>query len=597
MTLFKYFRLLLVTIIFGLSSYQFSWAAQANFSWLPNDPSDGTVGYILHYGKSSRNYTESVDVGSPAPVNGRIHASVATLAAEQTYFFTVTAYNAKRAESPYPNEVITTTPKKVTPEFALRINAGGGQYTDGNGDVWSADSGFNTGSKSSTTTAIGGTSDDALFQTQRWDANGGEELKYSFDVPNGDYVVNLYFAEVYSGAFYSGGRQFDILLEGSTAEYKMDIYDEVGKNTAHKKSYEVSVIDGKLNMEFLHGIENPTISAIEIVSFAVKDTEPAPEPAPEEGEDTGASFALRVNAGGGAYTDKNGDVWSADSGYNTGSKSSTSVAISSTEDDVLFQTQRWDAKAGEELKYSFDVPNGAYVVNLYFAEVYNVVHRKGGRMFDILLEGSNVESNFDIYSVAGANTAHMQSYEVNVVDGQINMEFLHGVENPTISAIEVLSYAVKDPEFVLLVNAGGGEYTDSNGDVWSADFGFNTGNKSSTSVAIGSTEDDALFQTQRWDAKTGEELKYSFDVPNGNYVVNLYFAEVYTVVHRNGGRVFAVLLEGSNVESKFDIYSVAGANTAHMRSYEVSVVDGQLNMEFLHGVENPTISAIEIFSY
>jgi pentose-5-phosphate-3-epimerase len=589
MTLFKYFRLLLVTIIFGLSSYQFSWAAQANFSWLPNDPSDGTVGYILHYGKSSRNYTESVDVGSPAPVNGRVNASVATLEAEQTYYFTVTAYNAQGSESPYPNEVICITPSRVIPEFALRINAGGGEYTDGNGDVWSADSGFNTGNISSTTSAIGGTSNDVLFQTQRWDDKAGEELKYSFDVPDGDYVVNLYFAENYSGASYSGGRQFDILLEGSTVEYKLDIYDEVGKNTAHMKSYEVSVIDGQLNMELLHGIENPTIAAIEIVSFAVKD--PAPAPSPDAG------FALRVNAGGGAYTDKNGDVWSADSGYNTGNKSSTSVAISGTEDDVLFQTQRWDDASGEELKYSFDVPDGAYVVNLYFAENYTGALRQGARVFDVLFEGSNAERNFDIYSVAGANTALMRSYVVNVVDGQLNMEFLHGVENPTISAIEVLSSAVKDPDFVLLVNAGGGEYTDSNGDVWSADFGFNTGSKSSTSVAISGTEDDALFQTQRWDGKTGEELKYSFDVPNGNYVVNLYFAENYTGALRQGARVFDVLLEGSNVERNFDIYSVAGANTAHIRSYEVSVVDGQLNMEFLHGVENPTISAIEVFSH
>jgi hypothetical protein len=351
------------------------------------------------------------------------------------------------------------------------------------------------------------------------------------------------------------------------------------------KSYEVSVIDGQLNMEFLHGIENPTISAIEIVSFAVKDPEPE------------ASFALRVNAGGGAYTDSNGDVWSADLGYNTGDKSSSSVAISGTEDDVLFQAQRWDDKAGEELKYSFDVPDGSYVVNLYFAEVYTKVLSQGGRVFDVLLEGYNVERNFDIYSAAGANAAHMRSYEVTVVDGQLNIEFLHGVENPTISAIEVLSYAVKDPGFVLLVNAGGGEYTDSNGDVWSADFGFNTGKKSSSSVAISGTEDDVLFQTQRWDNKADEELKYSFDVPNGDYVVNLYFAEVYTKVFSQGARVFDVLLEGYNVERNFDIDSVAGANAAHMRSYEVSVVDGQLNMEFLHGVENPTISAIEVFSH
>jgi hypothetical protein len=56
-TLFNYRRILFVTIIFRLSRYQFSWAAQAIFSWLPNDPFEGTVGYILQYSKSSRNYT------------------------------------------------------------------------------------------------------------------------------------------------------------------------------------------------------------------------------------------------------------------------------------------------------------------------------------------------------------------------------------------------------------------------------------------------------------------------------------------------------------------------------------------------------------
>ena len=435
-TLFNYLRIIFVIIIFSLSSYQFSWAAQANFSWLPNDKSDGTVGYILHYGKSSRNYTESVDVGSPAPVNGRIYASVSTLEAEKTYFFTVTAYNAEGNESSYPNEVKCTTPGDMNPELALRINAGGGEYADSNGDVWSADFGYNTGNKSSTTAAIGGTADDVLFQTQRWDNKEGEELNYSFDIPDGDYVVNLYFAELYSGAFYSGGRQFDILFNGSTVEYKFDIYDEVGGNTAHMKSYEVNVVSGQLNIEFIHGIENPTISAIEIVSFAVKD--PEPKPVPKDREE--ASFALRANVGGGAYTDSNGDVWSADFGYNTGNKSSSSIAISGTEDDVLFQTQRWDSNSGEELQYSFDVPNGDYVVNLYFAEVYTGVLRQGGRVFDVLLEGYNVERKFDIYSVAGANAAHMRSYDVSVVDGQLNMEFIHGVENPTISAIEVLSY-------------------------------------------------------------------------------------------------------------------------------------------------------------
>ncbi|MGB3223461.1 MAG: fibronectin type III domain-containing protein, partial [Desulforhopalus sp.] len=110
MTLFNYFRVLLVTMIFALASYQTSWAAHADFSWLPNDASDGTVGYVLYYGTSSRVYTESIDIGSPSLIGGRVHANVPQLAPGQKYFFTVTAYNAAGQESPYANEVACTIP-------------------------------------------------------------------------------------------------------------------------------------------------------------------------------------------------------------------------------------------------------------------------------------------------------------------------------------------------------------------------------------------------------------------------------------------------------------------------------------------------------
>ena len=157
MTLFKYIRLLIVTIIFAVSSSPPSWAAEANFSWLPNNPSDGTVGYMLHYGTSSRSYTKSIDVGSPSPVSGRIYSSVSQLVPQQTYYYAVTAYNAKGLESSYSNEVAYTPPSELVPDFALRINVGGGKYTDKAGNVWSADYGYNTGNTSTKSVSISDT--------------------------------------------------------------------------------------------------------------------------------------------------------------------------------------------------------------------------------------------------------------------------------------------------------------------------------------------------------------------------------------------------------------------------------------------------------
>lgn len=96
--------------MFVLFNNQLSWAAELNFSWLPINTSDGTVGYKLHYGTSSRVYTNSVDVGSPVPVDGFVSAAISQLAPDQPYFFTVTAYNAQGDESSYANEVVCTVP-------------------------------------------------------------------------------------------------------------------------------------------------------------------------------------------------------------------------------------------------------------------------------------------------------------------------------------------------------------------------------------------------------------------------------------------------------------------------------------------------------
>jgi hypothetical protein len=105
MIIIKHLRVLIIAFVFALFISQSALAAQANFSWLPNNESDGTAGYMIYYGTSSRVYTESVDVGSPDPVGGRICASVFQLAPEQKYFFAVVAYNAEGDESSYSTEI------------------------------------------------------------------------------------------------------------------------------------------------------------------------------------------------------------------------------------------------------------------------------------------------------------------------------------------------------------------------------------------------------------------------------------------------------------------------------------------------------------
>jgi len=161
--------------------------------------------------------------------------------------------------------------------------------------------------------------------------------------------------------------------------------------------------------------------------------------------DSSYSTVLRLNAGGDAYTDASGNEWSADYSYNTGNTSYIGGSINGTADDSLYAAQRWDPSSIPELSYSFALTHGQYLVRLHFAETYSGTQGNGLRVFDILIEDQIVYDDLDIYSLVGANTALQLEFPATVLDGQLNIEFLHGTENPTISAIEVFQVGQTDP--------------------------------------------------------------------------------------------------------------------------------------------------------
>jgi hypothetical protein len=146
----------------------------------------------------------------------------------------------------------------------------------------------------------------------------------------------------------------------------------------------------------------------------------------------------------------------------------------------------------------------------------------------------------------------------------------------------------------LRVNAGGPAYTDSQGHLWSADYGFNTGTPSSCAPAatVAGTPDPQLYKSARWDPTHLPEMQYAFSVPNGPYTVTLYFAE--TCAYTPGMRVFDVQLQGATLFPGIDIAKAVGVDRPFTESENVSVTQGQLTISFIHHVDNPIISAIEI---
>ncbi|MCD0489333.1 DUF4982 domain-containing protein [Pedobacter sp. MC2016-14] len=182
--------------------------------------------------------------------------------------------------------------------YIYRLNCGGPEYKDHNGQVWSADrqlQGDNAFGSSSWTAdfpgipaffasqrrtfdPIAGTEDWKLFQTFRY---GRDKLNFNFPVPDGEYLVELYFAEPWLGT--GGGldckamRLFDVAINGETKLRNVDIWKEAGHDAALKKTVRVKVKGGRLLVSF------PTVRSGQalISAIAIASTDLTLKPAPE----------------------------------------------------------------------------------------------------------------------------------------------------------------------------------------------------------------------------------------------------------------------------------------------------------------------------
>lgn len=292
--------------------------------------------------------------------------------------------------------------------------------------------------------------------------------------------------------------------------------------------------------------------------------------------DAQSSNPIRINCGGSGYVDTAGNSWQADTGYSGGNTASTSTAIQNTPNPALYQSERYGP-----MTYQFTVPNGFYQVHLLFAEIYWNAPNK--RVFNISVNGTQVEKNFDVFVAAGGEfRAVDRTYQAAVTNGQLQILFSQVIENPKISAIEITPG--------VHVNAGGPAYMDPRGVWWAADTGYNGGKTGSTTSSISNTDSAPLYQTERWMSGT---LQYTFPISNGSYAVTLKFAETY--FNAVGQRVFNAAIDGQTVESNIDIFAQApGANRALDKTYQATVTNGQLVIALSPVVQNPKISAIQV---
>ena len=149
-----------------------------------------------------------------------------------------------------------------------------------------------------------------------------------------------------------------------------------------------------------------------------------------------AGLPIRIKAGITApYTDPNGNIWLPDQGFVDGDtvERSNDVQIANTQDQAIYRTERYGMSS-----FSYKLPNGKYIVRLHFAETYEDITGTGQRVFSFNVAGQEFK-DFDVWAKAGgANRAYVETVNVNITDGKLDITFTTNVQSPEINEIEII---------------------------------------------------------------------------------------------------------------------------------------------------------------
>jgi hypothetical protein len=88
--------------------------------------------------------------------------------------------------------------------------------------------------------------------------------------------------------------------------------------------------------------------------------------------------------------------------------------------------------------FSYAVPNGKYIVKLHFAETFEEISGPKQRVFSYNVEGKEFKDLDVCEKAGGPQKAYVETVEVEIVDGKLDISFTSNIENPEINGIEIL---------------------------------------------------------------------------------------------------------------------------------------------------------------
>ncbi|MEE4312312.1 MAG: malectin domain-containing carbohydrate-binding protein [candidate division KSB1 bacterium] len=567
-------------------------------------------------------------VSSVTPSSGSLLAGESagvTVAVDRTGMTNGT-YNGSLSVTSNGGNVTVPVQLQVGSSLGWRINCGGPQYTSTTGKQWSADKqhtagsfGYVGGDQYSTTSSIANTTNDVLYQSERY-----RMTAYRFDVPNGDYQIKLHFAEIYFKA--TNRRVMSVNLEGTTVVQGLDIYKEVGRNTAYVVTLSTSALgltisDGRIDLTFSSSKDLPKISAIEVTP----DTPAGPAltitPVSLDLGSANTSGILSVmNSGGSSLTWQLGtittawitDVQPASGTLAAGVAQNVTVTIDRSGESEGSYTGviPFTSNAGNqnvEVKMNVTVPGPELTLSTpslefgYFANtLYFDVSNTGDLPLSWNIPATGRAAWISSVLPESGTLAAGSSATVNVMVNRTGL-----AEGTYSDILTILSDGGNSALFVkvssgdLRINAGGPALTDITGAAWQADqpyssgeYGYTGGNNYQTLDPIANTDLDPIYQTERWGMTT-----YQIDASNQDYFITLHLAEIY--YSADNKRIMSVSLEGTKIVSDLDIFAQAGHDAAmtltfSTRSLGLTISDGRIDLAFSHAKDAPKISGIEV---
>lgn len=358
------------------------------------------LGQIFSDNGGVNNLTFSVPSNTNAALisNSQITGSQLTFTLSGTTgtgIITLRATDASNAsvQTTFQLTVTTSSPQLVN---VIRINSGGPAQTFGS-ESWVADQYFTGGTAYSTTSPISNTTQDQIYQRERFG-------NFSYAIPVGQagtYAVDFHLAEIYFGT--SGQRVFNINVEnGQFVRNNLDLIQTYGaKNTANiLRADNLNITDGTINITFTNVVNNAKVSGIAVGRYS-SSVPPANTPPVV----SRAPTAQSVLSTQGSVVLQLGQIFSDDGGVNN----LTFTVPNNTNPGLISNTQI----AGTQLTFTLSGATGTGIITLQATDASNAFAQT---TFQLTVTPSGTPQLVNVIRINSGGTAQNFGGEAWVAD-------------------------------------------------------------------------------------------------------------------------------------------------------------------------------------